>query len=204
MRDYLAYLVKEIHSVVLATTDTGGRPVTCVIDMMLSDDKGLYFLTARGKSFYERLKQSEHVSLSGFTGDDTMSSKSVTVRGRAKEVGDELLPEIFKQNPYMKDIYPNEQSRKALTVFQIHEGDGEFFDLSVRPIFRESFSFGKELQSLQGYFTCERCIACGKCIKVCPQSCITIKGGKAKINQSSCLHCGICLETCPIGAIERL
>lgn len=34
-----------------------GLPVTCAIDMMDSDGNSLYFLTAKGKSFYERLKK---------------------------------------------------------------------------------------------------------------------------------------------------
>jgi len=35
----------------------------------------------------------------------------------------------------MAEIYPQEQSRSVLTVFQIDQGEGEFFDLSKRPVF---------------------------------------------------------------------
>ena len=34
----------------------------------------------------------------------------------------------------MHTIYPTEESMKALTVFQIYEGNGEWFDLSKKPI----------------------------------------------------------------------
>ena len=54
-QDILHILQADIHSVVFATLDEQGLPQTCVIDLMLSDEGGLYFLTARGKSFYERL-----------------------------------------------------------------------------------------------------------------------------------------------------
>ena len=47
----LRMLQEEIHSVVFATLDEHGLPQTCVIDLMLWDEGGLYFLTARGKSF---------------------------------------------------------------------------------------------------------------------------------------------------------
>ena len=50
----LRMLQEEIHSVVFATLDEHGLPQTCVIDLMLWDEGGLYFLTARGKSFYDR------------------------------------------------------------------------------------------------------------------------------------------------------
>ena len=55
-KDYLEYIVEQIHSTVVATVDEDGLPVTCVIDMMYDDENGLYVLTARGKSFYKRLK----------------------------------------------------------------------------------------------------------------------------------------------------
>ena len=61
----LAYIVNEIHSTVFATVDKHGNPITCTIDIMDYDEKGLYFLTARGKSFYDRLKNH---SLIAFTG----------------------------------------------------------------------------------------------------------------------------------------
>lgn len=50
-RDYLKYIMEEIHSTVFATVDSEGRPVTCAIDIMDYDESGLYFLTARGKTF---------------------------------------------------------------------------------------------------------------------------------------------------------
>lgn len=48
--DYFAYVVNEIHTVIAATTDENGFPVTCSIDMMNFDENGLYFLTAKGKN----------------------------------------------------------------------------------------------------------------------------------------------------------
>ena len=53
--EVLNYLQQEIHTTVVATTDKEGLPVTCAIDMMDADEKGLYFLTAKGKSFYNRV-----------------------------------------------------------------------------------------------------------------------------------------------------
>lgn len=55
--EILEFLEKEIHTVIAATVDEKGRPVTCAIDIMDSDENGLYFLTAKGKGFYARLKK---------------------------------------------------------------------------------------------------------------------------------------------------
>ena len=54
-REYLSYLVHEIHTTVVATVDDAGLPVTAAIDMMDADENGVYFLTAKGKGFYDRL-----------------------------------------------------------------------------------------------------------------------------------------------------
>ena len=57
-------------------------------------------------------------------------------------IGSARLKEVFEQNPYMAEIYPQEESRTALEVFRVAEGTGEFFDLSVKPIFRDAFVLG--------------------------------------------------------------
>ena len=61
-KDYLQYIATKIHSTVFATVDGEGRPVTCAIDIMDWDETGLYFLTAKGKNFYDRLKTNEDIA----------------------------------------------------------------------------------------------------------------------------------------------
>lgn len=203
--DYLAYIVREIHTVIVATVDNEGLPVTVAIDMMDSDENSLYFLTARGKSFYDRLVRRGFLAFTAVRGEDTMHSVAVSVRGKVREIGPEKIPDLFRKNPYMNEIYPNPESRQALTVFQIYEGTGEWFNLSKKPIERASFSFGGAVERKEGFsVTPDTCIGCGRCISVCPQKCIKKENGKAIINQNNCLHCGRCMEVCPAGAIVRL
>ena len=201
--EYFRYLVEEIHSTVFATVDQAGRPVTCAIDLMDCDAGGLYFLTAKGKNFYDRLKANENIALTAMKGKDTLSCVAVSIQGKAREIGPERLPQLFSKNPYMEKIYPNEQSRSALTVFQIYQGNGEWFDLSQIPIVRATFSFGgiQELES--GYFVTGRCIGCKLCYSKCPQECIDITQKPVIIQQEHCLHCGNCMGICPARAIER-
>ena len=85
--EILQLLQKDIHSTVVATVDEDGLPQTCVIDMMLCDEGGLYFLTARGKRFYGRLTRRGFVAVSGMKGEDTMSTVSVSLRGKVKNIG---------------------------------------------------------------------------------------------------------------------
>lgn len=201
--DYLRYIVDELHSVVFATVDGEGRPVTCAIDIMDSDETGLHFLTARGKKFYERLQANGNIAFTAVKGRDTLSSVAVSVQGKAKELGSALIPALFEKNPYMNEIYPTESSRSALTVFKIYEGSGEYFDLSKKPIERAGFAFGGASGRRGGYFVTDRCIGCRLCFSKCPQKCIDITRKPVVIVQEHCLHCGNCFEICPARAIER-
>lgn len=201
--DFFKMIQEDIHSVVIATIDKENLPVTCVIDVMDYDEDGLYFLTARGKNFYERLKRQGYVALTGMKGRDTMHSFSASVRGKVREIGTERLEKLFQKNLYMNEIYPDKKSQSALTVFQIYKGTGELFDLSKKPIERKHFIFGGALDVESGYLVHDNCTGCGKCLTVCPQKCIDTTVQPVAINQNNCLHCGNCVATCPYHAIEK-
>lgn len=134
-----------------------------------------------------------------------MTSVAVSVRGKVRELGYEKIPELFRKNPYMHTIYPTEESMHALTVFQIYEGIGEWFDLSKKPIERATFTFGEgNVQAeTSGYLIREGCIGCGSCAAVCPQNCITTGSLPYVIDQAHCLHCGNCFTACPVGAVVK-
>ena len=143
------------------------------------------------------------MALTGMKGEDTMSCVAVSVRGKVKELGSALLPRLFEKNPYMREIYPKPESKKALTVFLLYEGNGEWFDLSKKPIERFAFSFGQEEAAPERYFITEACTGCRACEAVCPQNCIDFTSIPAVIRQEHCLHCGNCMEVCPQRAVIR-
>ena len=197
-QDYLKRLVEDIHSTVVATLGADGRPQTRVIDMMLWDERGVYFLTARGKAFYEQLMAQQFVALSG-----TRDKVSVSLRGRVQSIGRERLDEIFEKNPYMQAIYPGD-TRGALEVFCLYEAEGEYFDISdPSHVVRDHFTLGLAPQTVSGYYIGDACIGCRLCYAVCPQKCIDISRIPAVIDPKRCLHCGCCAETCPKRAIEK-
>ena len=103
----------------------------------------------------------------------------------------------------MKEIYPTKESRRTLTVFQLYEGNGEWFDLSQKPVERTEFQFGGAREVREGYFVTDKCIGCKLCYSKCPQKCIDISVKPVVINQNNCLHCGNCFEICPMRAIEK-
>lgn len=198
----LKFLQEQIHTTIIATNDENNLPVTCAIDIMDYDENGLYFLTAKGKNFYKRLKTNGYLSLTGIKGENTMSCIAVSIQGKVKEIDTTRLQKLLDKNSYMYEIYSTEQSRLALTVFQIYDGSGEWFDLSKKPIERFAFSFGGKFKNTNGYFITDKCVGCGKCLSVCPQNCIELNR-QATISQKHCLHCGNCMRVCPSQAITR-
>ncbi len=196
--DCLKLLVEEIHSATVATIGADGHPQTRVIDMMLWDEQGVYFLTARGKAFYAQLMEQGFIALSA-----TKDKRSISLRGKIKNIGSEKLDEIFEKNAYMKSIYPD-GTRGALEVFRLYEAEGEYFDISdPAHVTRDSFTIGLAQRAFSGYYVGKGCIGCKLCYSVCPQKCIDIAKRPVTIDQHHCLHCGRCAEICPKQIIEK-
>ena len=197
------FLCDNIHTVIMATTDENGKPVTCAIDIMDYDENALYFLTAKGKNFYARLKNRPNIALTGLQGESTMKRIAVSVSGKVRECDKQRLLRLLEKNPYMYEIYPTEASRESLVAFVIFRGSGEWFDLSQKPVERISFTFGEIQEKPSGYYISDLCIGFCKCVSVCPHSCIDVTKQPARILQEHCLHCGNCYGVCPVKAVER-
>lgn len=196
--EYIKLLVEEIHSATAATVGNDGHPQTRVIDMMYYDEEGVYFLTAKGKAFYEQLMKQKYVAVSA-----TKGKKAVSLRGNVKNIGKKNLDIMFEKNPYMKEIYPGD-TKEALDVFCLYEARGEYFDISVPSnIIRKSIVIGEISEVQTGYFVGKDCIGCKLCYSVCPQKCIDIAQKPVVIKQNHCLHCGRCAQICPVQTIEK-
>ncbi len=208
-------ILRGIKDVAFATVNDEGKPEVRIIDVMIVDQDKLYFCTGRGKNFYRQLLKHPDVAVTGLNKDFQM----VRLSGKAEKLADQRqwIDRIFEENPVMNGVYPGE-SRYILEPFCISKGELEFFDLGKSPIYRESFVFGggealdealqekgKEAISCRaprekGFLITDACIGCGKCMRGCPQQCIT-KGTPFLIHQENCLHCGLCFENCPVQAI---
>ena len=102
----------------------------------------------------------------------------------------------------MNLLYPGD-SGYICDVFYVGEGQGEYFDLGRKPIFRKPFALGGSAGCEKGTFLItDACIGCGTCAKRCPEQCIS-PGTPYVIDQSHCLRCGICQEACPVQAIVK-
>ena len=200
----LATCLKKMELVgvlAFATVDSQGAPQIRNISAIHYEENALYFFTARGKNFCRELEEDGRVQILAYTKYKEM----IRLSGKAYAIADEDQKKwtdiIFEEQPYLANVYPGE-TRNIGIIFCIDEGEVEYFNLGVNPIFRETYSLGNAPVHQKGYVITDTCIGCGACQSMCPQRCIE-EGTPYKIEQEHCLHCGSCFETCPVGAIER-
>jgi len=60
---------------------------------------------------------------------------------------------------------------------------------------------GPFMYKTKGFHSTEKCISCGKCVKVCPLNNISLSEGKP-VWSKNCTHCMACIGTCPTEAVE--
>lgn len=103
MNKYLNEL-QRIKGVAMASVDAQGHPQVRIIDVMAVEDDVLYFLTARGKTFFKQLIDQKQVAIT------TMNEHYQTIRlnGEVEHLGcdQRVLDKIFADSPPMKDVYP--------------------------------------------------------------------------------------------------
>lgn len=184
-----------------ATVDAAGAPQLRNISAIHYEPDAIYFFTARGKDFCRELLTDGRVQALGYTRYKEM----IRLSGRAVPVPQEeqarWIETIFSEQPYLANVYPGD-TRDIGIVFVIRQATIEYFNLGVRPIFRETYSVNGGQAAPKGYRITDACIGCGRCAANCPQSCIT-PGQPYAIQPQHCLHCGNCFEHCPVQAIVR-
>lgn len=194
--------LRAIRDAAFATVGEDGLPNVRIIDVMGVDGEHLYFFTPRGKTFHEEVMRVGFVAIVGQTPD----YRTCRLRGRVERIPEELqhafVDALFELNPGMEVIYPDDR-RYICDVFCIKDGEGEYFDLGQKPIFRRSFTLGNGVALKKGVFVIgDSCIGCGTCKRDCPEGCIA-EGSPYVINQEHCIRCGICQEVCPEDAVQK-
>ena len=147
--DVLQYLYQEIHTIVAATVDEEGLPVTCAIDIMDTDENGLYILTAKGKAFYNRMKSRGFIAMTGLKGTDTMSCVAVSLRGKVKELGSGPLSRLLKKILIWRR-FTLLKSHKGLSQFSrslMEAESGLTFQKSLSSVFPLHLGMVREIES---------------------------------------------------------
>ena len=147
-----------------ATVDSEGAPQIRNISAIHYEPQALYFFTARGKDFCRELLEDGRVQILCYTKYKEM----IRLSGKAYAVADEeqikWRERIFEEQPYLSNVYPGD-TRDIGIIFCIDQGEVEYFNLGVKPIFRETYLLGNGIIKEKGYFITDSCIGCGRCAK---------------------------------------
>ena len=191
--------LRAIRDLAFATIDEEGLPSVRIIDVMAVTNDRLYFLAPRGKAFHADVMREGYVSMVGQTPDYRTCRLRGTVVRPPDEEQHELVDTLFELNPGMDVIYPDDK-RYICDVFYVADGEGEYFDLGQKPVFRRSFTIGQGKGTTKTYLITDECIECGTCAASCPEGCIR-EGSPYVIDQEHCIRCGLCIEVCPADAV---
>ena len=185
-----------------ATVDENGGPQIRNISAIHYEVEAMYFFTAKGKDFCRQLLSDGRVQVLGYTKYKEMIRLSAKARPVGEAEQKNWIDMIFKEQPYLSNVYPGDTRKLAGMVFEIADAEIEYFNLGVNPIFRESYTIGRGNITEKGYWITDACIGCGSCTEHCPQRCIKA-GTPYQIQQEHCLHCGNCHAACPVQAVEK-
>lgn len=192
--------LKKVGVLSFATVDENGKPQIRCISAIHYDNDGMYFFTARGKNFCRELLNNPQVQILAYTKFKEMIRLSAKAYPASEQQN--KIDKIFAEQPYLKNVYPGDTNKIGI-IFEIKDAQIEYFNLGVKPIFRETYTLGSAAAETKGYTITNKCISCQKCVSVCPQGAID-KGMPNTIRQENCLHCGACYEICPVKAVERV
>ena len=100
-------MLREIKDAAFATVDQNGRPQVRIIDVMLAEDRALYFCTSRGKDFYHQLIDKKETAIVG------MNEKYQTVRLNSK------IEKLKDQKYWIDRIFEEKIHKKTVQLLQI-------------------------------------------------------------------------------------
>lgn len=135
---YMSILQDKIGVAVFGTNNENQKPDSRYINIGVANDQGVFFMTSPKSKFYSQLMQHPFVSITGMTKGEG-EIEVIRIMGEVRVLGQDKLEEVLKDNPYVKDIYPDEEKRKDVQVFQVFKGTGNYMHLQKR--FNENFEF---------------------------------------------------------------
>ncbi len=180
-----------IHQIVEIIKRRGGKP-------FLTDTNTLYIGT--------RSCAPDHIMTAFYNGFGPLTTGAPVIigdglRGESK-VKVEVNGEYVKEAVIGEEVF-NADAMIAVSHFKGHEltgFGGAIKNLGMGCAAREGKLF--QHSTVSPYVVPAGCIACGRCVAVCPVSAITIAADSAKIDPAICIGCADCIVICPEKTIE--
>ena len=109
-------ILEEMNVAVVATADENNHPHARL-------------MTSPKTNFYKQLQKNQKVAITAMKSEDYLI-QVIRIEGVVKEIGRERLEEVLKDNPFVKDVYPNEEDIAGVQVFHLYDGKGFYHSLT--------------------------------------------------------------------------
>ena len=129
VEDIMRILEKDMEIAVFSTVDEKNQPHARHINIGVANEKGVFFMTNPKTDFYKQLQHNPKIAITGFYKEGYVV-QVIRIVGTVRELGKEGLDEVLKNNPYVERVYPDEDDRKNVQVFQLYKGEGFYHSLS--------------------------------------------------------------------------
>lgn len=136
--NYLKILQDKIGLAVIGTINDKQNPDSRYINIGVANEQGVFFMTSPSSKFYSQLMAHPFVSITGMAKAEG-EIEVIRIMGEVRTLGQDKLEEVLKDNPYVKDVYPDEEKRKDVQVFQVFKGTGNYMHLQKG--LKEDFTF---------------------------------------------------------------
>lgn len=196
------HFLKEQGGRVSLSTLKDGYPESRIISVQCMSDGDIYFMTSRGKPFYQQLLAQSHISIASLL-DDT--HHCIRIRAVAEEcTAPEIYQEYAEKNPGTMKMYRH--NTDIIALFHLVRGTGEILHLYRDDMIRRlRFGFGGETPEELTYYISEHCTGCGRCFDSCAEHSIyRSEDGKYHIRSMDCDDCGICYTKCPLAGVALI
>ena len=129
IRDIMNILEEQMKVAVFATVDEEGQPHARHIHIGVANEKGVFFMTHPDTNFYQQLQNNPKIAITS-KHEDGYLVQVIRIEGEVREIGSEHLEEVLEGNPYVNQVYPDDEKRENVQVFHLYKGEGFYHSLS--------------------------------------------------------------------------
>lgn len=125
-------------------------------------------------------------------GDGLFGFNDIPVKIKAKHFTEVYVADAIRRAP----------SLVVLSHFKGHEMAGFGGAIKNLAMGGASIRGKREQHKTHVQIDTSKCIGCGRCVRVCPQSALSMVDGKSHVDISKCIGCFECITVCPVKAIS--
>lgn len=120
--------------------------------------------------------------------------------------GENDIPVVINRK-YFKEVYVADAIRRVpslvvMSHFKGHEMGGFGGAIKNLAMGGASIRGKRDQHATKVQINVEKCVGCGRCVKVCPQHALSLIDGKSHVDVSKCIGCFECITVCPPKAIS--